>query len=200
MDLATATMVTARLRLEPIGPRHAEDLRLLYQDPVVATWNGGTWSKEEAESYARACQQGWQTEGVHKWMAYDRRTGALVGRGGLSRMASRSGATVQIKGLLDRSSWANNRLEVGWALLSHQHGQGYATEIGREALRVARDILGTAMVICFTEVHNAASRAVAERLGMTFVGEIRAEGLVEGQQEVADDAPFAVYVIERETA
>jgi hypothetical protein len=32
-----------------------------------------------------------------------------------------------------------------------------------------------------------------EKLGMTYVGEIPWRGLVEGQAEERDDAPFAVY-------
>ncbi len=38
-----------RLRLEPIGPGHARDLWLLFQDPAVAEWYGGTWTLEQAQ-------------------------------------------------------------------------------------------------------------------------------------------------------
>jgi RimJ/RimL family protein N-acetyltransferase len=48
-------------------------------------------------------------------------------------------------------------------------------------------------VVAFTERHSQASRAVMERLGMKFAGEIRTEGLVEGRTGVHPDAPFAVY-------
>ena len=49
-------------------------------------------------------------------------------------------------------------------------------------------------VVSFTERHNIASRRVMERIGMTFAGQIRWRGLVEGQIDERDDAPFAVYV------
>jgi RimJ/RimL family protein N-acetyltransferase len=198
-DLTVGTMVTARLRLEPIGPRHIEDLWRLHQDPVVATWYAGTWSREQAESFARTCHRGWETDGVHKWMAYHRGHRALVGRGGLSVMPAGAASTVQLQKLLSTAGWTGNRLEVGWALLSDYYGQAYAMEIGHQALTVAWQIFEAPAVISFTEIHNKASRTVAERLGMTFVGQIRTDGLVEGQEEVADDAPFAVYAIDLPT-
>jgi len=45
--------------------------------------------------------------------------------------------------------------------------------------------------------HNARSRAVMERIGMRYAGEIRTRGLVEGTEEEQDDAPFAVCVLLR---
>jgi RimJ/RimL family protein N-acetyltransferase len=68
-----------------------------------------------------------------------------------------------------------------------------AVDIGQAALVLASDGLGANRVIAFTERHNMASRRVMEKLGMTYVGEIPWRGLVEGQAEERDDAPFAVY-------
>ena len=39
-----------------------------------------------------------------------------------------------------------------------------------------------------------------ERLGVSYLGEIRTEGLVEGSGEPRPEAPFAVYVIDPERA
>jgi hypothetical protein len=36
-----------------------------------------------------------------------------------------------------------------------------------------------------------------ERLGMRYAGEIKARGLIEGNSGEYDDAPFALYAIER---
>jgi hypothetical protein len=41
------------------------------------------------------------------------------------------------------------------------------------------------------------SRAVMERIGMWYAGEIRSRGIVEGTGEEQDDAPFAVCVLLR---
>ena len=143
---------TDRLRLEPISVRHAEDLWRLFQDPAVAEWYGGVWTLEMAQREAARMASAWETDGVHKWMAYERSTGALVGRGGLSR--------VQLAG--------QERLEIGWALLRPCWGQGYATEIGRAGVAFAFEELGADEVISFTETRNARSRAVMERLGFRY--------------------------------
>jgi RimJ/RimL family protein N-acetyltransferase len=194
MPLSEGACWTARLRLDPIGREHADDLVRLFQDPVVAAWYGGAWSLAEAEAFAEAAREAWTRDGVHKWVAYRRSDNALVGRGGLSRLAPDAPTTAQITALTRGTQWWRGRLELGWALLSEFHGQGYATEIGREGLRFARAALHARSVISFTERHNIASRRVMERLDMVHVGEITARGLVDGQIGEAEDAPFAVYM------
>ncbi|WP_157181298.1 GNAT family N-acetyltransferase [Actinopolymorpha alba] len=166
---------TRRLRLEPIGPEHAHDLWRLHQDPVVVAWYAGAWSFEEAEAFGVESRRLWNDDGVGKWMAY-LHDGTLVGRGGLSRTPEGASTTTQIQRLVKRS-WSIDRFEIGWALLSEFHGQGYAAEIGREGLTCAEQVLGGTAVISFTERHNVPSRRVMKRIGMTYAGEILWRGL-----------------------
>ena len=161
------TVRTPRLRLEPIGPRHAVDLFELVSDPAVAEWYG-TWTLAEAEAEAARIGELWRTDGVHKWMAFDLFTGERVGRGGLSR--------AQVDG--------RERLEVGWALHGRFWGRGLATEIGCAACEFAFGELGADEVVSFTEARNLRSRAVMERLGFAYTKEI-----------VRHDEPFALYVL-----
>ncbi len=114
----------------------------------------------------------WAADGVHKWMAYDRLSGGLVGRGGLSR--------TRLAG--------RDYLEVGWALLHQFWGHGYATEIGQAAITFAFDELDAAEIVSFTEVRNTRSRAVMERLGFQLVREYVPENGSE---------PFALYALSR---
>jgi mutator protein MutT len=195
------TRITERLRLEPItGPGevltgHAPDLERLHADPWVAEWWDGAWSIEESVRRAQDFQAQWEAEGLSKWIAYRRTDGSLVGRGGLGRLGADNEVALRIAKLLDDDGqWAADRLELGWSLLSAARGQGFATEIGRAGLDHAFGALGARSVIGFTERINAASRAVMERLGMKYAGEIRTDGLVEGEEGVHPDAPFAVYV------
>jgi RimJ/RimL family protein N-acetyltransferase/8-oxo-dGTP pyrophosphatase MutT (NUDIX family) len=224
---AVRMRLTERLVLVPIGGPaevlggHGPDLERLHADPWVAEWYAETLSAEAAVERAATARAAWERDGVHKWMAYERaggelgggalaagggaggsgalaRGGALVGRGGLSRMRADSAVTRQIADLVG-AGWAADRLELGWALVESARGRGYATEIGAAGLEFAFGALGARVVIAFTERHNRASRAVMERLGMEFAGEITAEGLVEGLAGVRADAPFAVHVATRAT-
>jgi RimJ/RimL family protein N-acetyltransferase len=210
---AVRMRMTERLELVPIGGPaevlggHAPDLERLHADPWVAQWYAETLSTEAALERAAEVQAAWDRDGVNKWMAYERTGGEpvgrevggepvgggrLAGRGGLSRMGADSGTTEQIAALVG-ADWAVDRLELGWALVESARGRGYATEIGAAGLEFAFGALGAQAVIAFTERHNIASRAVMERLGMAFAGEITAQGLVEGVDGVRPDAPFAVY-------
>jgi RimJ/RimL family protein N-acetyltransferase len=173
--------LTSRLRLEPIGPGHAEDLWQLHRDPAIAEWyvDEALWTRDDATRAAALFGDAWRENGVSKWIAYDRDTGALVGRGGLSRW--------ELEG--------HEGLEVGWGLRGAFWGRGLATEIGAEALSVAFAELQADEVIAFTEVHNRRSRAVMERLGMSYVRDIVARGLAEGVEAVQDQVPFALYRI-----
>jgi RimJ/RimL family protein N-acetyltransferase len=194
-----ADRFTDRLRLVPIGPQHVDDLLLIFQDPVVAEWGLSIWTPIKVAEFAQAYHLAWHQAGVGKWIAYERTSGALVGRGGLSQLAADSPLGSQL-GPLAGSRWSEQRLEVGWHLLSAYRGKGYATEIGREALSFAFDELDAPSVVAFTERHNVASRAVMERLEMRFLGQVLGQGRVEGSDEVRSDVPFAVYLSERPTA
>lgn len=169
-------VLTARLVLTPVGPGDLDDLMVLYSDPVVAYWTG-PWTPAAVEAWTADMAVRWTAGGVGKWMARDRFDGSLIGRGGFTRF-DLDGETV---------------LELGWVVRDARVGRGYATELGRAALAWAATHQPDLPVVSFTEVHNRASRAVMERLGMQWVGIIRREGLVEGQAGVLPDAPFALY-------
>lgn len=196
---AVRMRLTDRLRLEPAGPEHTDDLVRLHGDPDVAFWYGGRRSLDDARRSAIGMGQAWESDGVGKWMVYDRTDGALVGRGGLSRMASGAEMTSRVEAALGPRgrAWARHRLELGWALLAPARGRGHATELGRAGLAFAFETLGADEVVAFTERHNTRSRAVMERLGMDDVGELSGEGRVEGMQGVHECAPLALYACAR---
>ncbi|PSK98984.1 RimJ/RimL family protein N-acetyltransferase [Murinocardiopsis flavida] len=161
-------MVTARLRLVPVGPGHVEDLVELHAHPDVAFWHNGAWSWGRARAFAESMAHRWRVEGAGKWMAYERGSGALVGRGGLSFAA--------VEGV--------RRLEVGWTVHPRMQRRGFAVEIGAAGLALAFGGLGAAEVVAFTEPQNTASRAVMRRLGMGGARPIVLRG-----------APFVLYTV-----
>jgi RimJ/RimL family protein N-acetyltransferase len=211
MSRAERSVVTSRLRLVPIGPDNAGDLWLVHNDDAVFPWYDG-WrpSPDEAVRHARQMAESWQLHGVHKWIAYDRATGEVVGRGGLSRTPI-DDDWGQLYACLPDESWVREAheserpsrahahwVETGWALRGVHWGKGFASEIGAASLAYAFDVLGERAVVSCTVRHNLRSRAVMERIGMRYRGEIYSRGTVEGDDDVRDDAPFAVFVILRD--
>ena len=175
-ETPTDPIRTLRLVLTPVGPEDVDDLILLYSDPMVAYWTG-PWTRGAVAAWAANMAARWTADGVGKWMARDRSDGTLVGRGGFTRVEI-DGETV---------------LELGWAVRDARTGHGYATELGRAAIAWAAKHQPDLPIVAFTEVHNRASRAVMERLGMRRARIIRREGLIEGRTGVHPDAPFALY-------
>ena len=169
-------MLTPRLVLTPVGPDYVEDPTRLYGDPLVGYWTG-PWTPATVREWTVAMAARWATEGVGKWMARDRSDGSLVGRGAFTRRTLDGEAV----------------LELGWVVRDSRTGRGYATELGRAALAWAAVHLPALPVVAFTEVHNRASRAVLERLGMRPAGVIHRAGLIEDRTGVQPDAPFALY-------
>lgn len=208
--IAGASRFTTRLRLEPVGPTNAADLWLVHRDDEVQRrYDNERPSREQAERRARFMGESWRLHGVHKWIAYDRMSGEVVGRGGLSRTPV-DDDWGQLYALLPPQPWVRaahgsrepfvahaNWLEIGWALRREFWGRGYASEIGRAGLAYAFDVLGVRAVVSCTVRHNLRSRAVMERIGMRYAGEIRSRGIVEGVEGERDDAPFAVCVLLR---
>ncbi|RPI10335.1 MAG: N-acetyltransferase, partial [Actinobacteria bacterium] len=86
-------------------------------------------------------------------------------------------------------------IEIGWRLARRFWGKGYASEAARGALEHGFGELGLREIVSFTTVGNAASRRVMERIGMRSVGEIQSRGTVEGEDDLREDAPFAVCVM-----
>lgn len=202
---------TTRLRLEPAVSASAADLWTVQSDDAVWPWYGSKRpSQPEIDRRAAHIGDSWRQHGVHKWIAYDRVTGEVIGRGGLSRTPV-DDDWGQLYRLLPDEPWVhaayeNHRpfvahahwLELGWAVRRQFWGLGYASEIGREGLAFAFDVLGAKAVVSCTTRHNVRSRAVMERIGMRYAGEIRTRGVIEGATEERNDAPHTVHILLRE--
>jgi hypothetical protein len=76
------------------------------------------WTMDTAQRNAASFAEAWRTDRVHKWIAYDRDTGAVVGRGGLSRWRFEGHA---IGGCV--RSWS------GWGCAMTETSSGAATNV-----------------------------------------------------------------------
>jgi RimJ/RimL family protein N-acetyltransferase/8-oxo-dGTP pyrophosphatase MutT (NUDIX family) len=153
---AVRTRLTARLRLVPMGTANAGDLWRVHYDAAVAPWHSGRYTVSQAQARAARAQQAWERDGTDDWMVYDRTSGELVGRGGVSFK--------HVDG--------QHRFEVGWYLRGDMQGKLYATEIGAAGLEYAFTDCGADEVVAFTTPGNQRSRAVMERLGMSYSRQI----------------------------
>lgn len=199
--------LTERLRLEPIRGEHAEDYFRVFDDDAIAPWYAGKLTRDEATREAERAERTWRVFGFHKWLIYERASGEVIGRGGLSamRVNESDGA---IRAFLPKAPWVEERFgnddtpnplarrwaEIGWALRGPFWGRGYAAEVGRAGLRCAFEDLDMQAVVAFTERHNTRSRAVMHRIGMNDAGEYLGNGMIDGLAGVHDGAPFALAI------
>jgi [ribosomal protein S5]-alanine N-acetyltransferase len=145
---------TARL----IGYRIAETetdlhrLRILYQDPEIAHWLGGTRSDDGVDERFAFELAHWRDHGFGAWMFTDRETGAFAGRGAIRHAQVFDG----------------DEIELGYALVTPSWGRGLATEIAAALVVVARDGLGLGELAAWTMTTNTASRRVLEKVGFGY--------------------------------
>ena len=100
----------------------------------------------------------WRIRGYGMWGVYEKETNELVGR----------------VGFFHPDGWPG--FEIAWTIARDRWGRGYATEAARRALRYAFEDLGQKHVISVIHPDNAASIAVAKKLGETFERETEVMG------------------------
>lgn len=150
---------TERLRLRPPAPGDASAYRAMLAHPTVAEWlrppplrpfepaAGDRWLEADASH--------WEDFGFGPWAVLERASDDYLGRVGLrrSQIGERAG------------------VEAVWSIVPARHGEGFATEAAAAALDFAAD-LELEEVFAMILPANAASRRVAEKLGMARDGNV----------------------------
>jgi RimJ/RimL family protein N-acetyltransferase len=147
---AQVVLETPRLIMRPLTRAYLADLVDMYEDPEVTRF---LKSLDEAGHLQRLreSEEMWATRGYGRAAIHDRATGRFVGRGGLQY-------------------WAHfDEVEVTWALRREAWGQGLATEAGGAWLDWGLEHLDVSYVTAYVDPENAASRSVAERMGMAVL-------------------------------
>jgi ribosomal-protein-alanine N-acetyltransferase len=146
-------LTTARMRGESVREAHLDGLARIMGEPAFGRTMGGIKSRERvAEDIARF-REHWEIHGFGLWSFF--MGDELVARGGLM--------PADVDG--------EPAVEVAWGVHPDHWGQGLATEIGAASLEVAWRDLRLSEVVAFTLPHNAPSRRVMEKLGMTHTGD-----------------------------
>jgi ribosomal-protein-alanine N-acetyltransferase len=165
---------TAHLRGVRITEADYPRLRELHTHPDVMRTLGGLRSEAATRSVLERLMLDWQTDGFGWWWLWDKATGASAGHGGLRR--------TQVEG--------KPEVEVGYALLPPFWGKGYATEVARLSVDLARSELRLAEIVCFTLTTNLASQRVMQKAGFVYEKDIVHAGLphVLYRQRLAGDS------------
>src|SRR4051794_390060 len=155
---------TARLTGTRPVFRDADELHPVLADERVAAWlspGQGGWTLSQVRALLVKDVDHWKRHGWGPWVVRDAGTRQALGRVGLEHTTV-AGA---------------EEVEVAWFIAADRWGEGLATEMAAEAVRAAFDDLGLPDVVSFTLPHNAASRAVMERLGFAYERDIQHAGM-----------------------
>jgi RimJ/RimL family protein N-acetyltransferase len=142
--------MAAAVTLEPIAPRHADDVQRLAAHPdVVATTN---------------LPEPYPDDGAEQWIAYVRPR-HQAGEEFAFAIRNDEDELVGVTGLVDVD---DTEAELGFWIGKPYWNRGYATAAARRTLRFAFEEIGLQRVFARPLVRNAPSRRVLEKLGFQF--------------------------------
>lgn len=157
----TRVLETERLLLRHLTPNDLDNLFALYRDPEVRRYfPEGTLTYDETRRELEWIINAYYVQyGFGLWATVHKETGRFIGRCGLLPWTIEGRSEVEVAYLLAKSYW----------------GQGLATEAARAILGYGFEQLQMSRLICLIDPENAASKRVAEKIGMGFEREIEDE-------------------------
>ncbi len=145
-----------RLVLRSLGMEDAPELQVLFSDPEVMRFMEGTRDLTMTRAWIARHIAFYRTRGCGVW-GVERKDGpGLIG----------------YCGLIPQDVLGREELEIGYLLGREHWHQGYATEAAAACRDFAFGRFGAARVVSLIAPANAASIAVARRVGMTCEREI----------------------------
>lgn len=145
------TLKTERLTVRPWQTKDRPALERMVRDPEMMRYvtQGRTWSDDAVD------------EMLERQSRHLERHGVCFG-------AAELGDTGEVIGLVGLQQLDDGEFELGWWIWKDFWGQGFATEAARAFVDHARDVMGLETLVAVIDPPNAASKAVAEKLGLRF--------------------------------
>ncbi len=152
---------TGRLLLRPMNAADFDHLLLIFTDPrVMASFDGIPFDRPR----------------MAQWLQRNLDHQARYGYGLFSVILLSSGALIGDCGLEVMDLDGSPAAELGYDFRSDHWGRGYATEAARAVRDYAFRVLSLPRLVSLIRVGNPASVRVAEKVGMTRIGEFERYG------------------------
>lgn len=143
------TIVTDRLKLQPITYANCEGMAVLHADArVMDLLKHGVLSRRESDAMVADYEAEWSAFGFGSWTVTERTSGKMVGYGGL------------------RVHDGNVGIALRAAFTPEAQGKGYGSDLGRAAVTYAFDVAGIDRVIAITRQSNIPGQRSLEKFGM----------------------------------
>ncbi|MFD5279445.1 GNAT family N-acetyltransferase [Streptomyces rubrogriseus] len=144
---------TDRLVLRGWRPSDLDPWAAMNADPVVREYFPEVLTQAQSEASVARFQADLDRRGWGWWAVEIAATGEFIGFAGLDPVEDGMPFT---------------GVEAGWRLARPAWGNGFATEAARAVVTHAFEELGLSEVLAVTAAGNRRSRAVMDRLGMTY--------------------------------
>jgi [ribosomal protein S5]-alanine N-acetyltransferase len=178
---APHVLETKRLILRELNLDDLDALAAIYRDPDVRRYfpEGTLTYDETKEELEWIIDVYYGRYGFGLWATILKETGEFIGRCGLIPWTILPTPTGELAlgGTGDHPIGPEgSEMEVAYLLAKKHWGQGLGTEAAQAVVDYGFERLGLERFICLFDPENAASRRVAEKIGMTFERDVDLDG------------------------
>ncbi|WP_343250773.1 GNAT family N-acetyltransferase [Diplocloster hominis] len=154
--------MTKRLLIREITLDDVDALYRIYSDERVTRYIPGLQKdpQEERRMTKAYIESAYAFYGFGLWAVFERSTGRLIGRVGLTPRQMEDCCVLELGYVIDAGHWR----------------QGYAAEACEAAIRYAQEELDCEELSAFIRVENTASIALAEKLGFHYFDRWQQDG------------------------
>ena len=152
---------TARCVIRELSLDDLNELYEIYADEEITKFTENLYSYEEEREFQTAyINNMYRFYGYGMWLVFDKETGELIGRAGLEH----------------REYHGETELELGYVIGTKFQRQGYATEVCRQIIEIAKVMTDFSRINCLIHAENISSIALAEKLGFAYTEEFEVDG------------------------